>query len=72
MSSQLPYTIRGSWVSGSGNIVKYRVCDEFGELFYSGSITNAIGSVDYTLSPTPTNAIVYLTSNNVTPPFCPA
>jgi hypothetical protein len=70
-TSQLPYTIRGSWVSGSGNIVRYRVCDIFGELFFSDIINALIGSVDYTPSPIPDSASVYLTSNNVMPPICP-
>lgn len=68
--SQLPYTIRGTTVGGSGNIVKFRVCDLYGgELFLSSNIT--IGnSEDYTPSPTPTYASVYLTANNVNPPYC--
>lgn len=70
--AQLPYTIRGSWVSGSGNIIKYRVCDlgNGGELFYSGAII--IGeSIDYTPSPTPIYVGVYLNANNINPPICP-
>lgn len=68
--SQLPYTIRGSWVSGSGNIIRFRVCDLYGgELYYSGDIT-AGDYADYTPSPTPTYASVYLTANNTTPPYC--
>lgn len=70
--AQLPYTIRGSWLSGSGNTIKYRVCDlgNGGELFYSGPIT--VGDyVDYTPSPTPIYVGVYLTANNVNPPVCP-
>jgi hypothetical protein len=70
-SYQQPYTIRGSWVSGSGNIIKYRVCDSTGEIFYSGDITNVVGSVDYTPSPVPLNASVALTAQNVTPTPCP-
>jgi hypothetical protein len=67
---QLPYTIRGSWAGGSGNIIKFRVCDDYGsELYYSGSI--AVGeSADYTPSPTPTIVYVYLNANNVNPPIC--
>ena len=70
LSSQFPYTIRGSWISGSSNIIQYRVCDISGELFYSGPITNVEGSVDYTPSPTPNNASVALTAQNVSPPPC--
>lgn len=69
-SSQLPYTITGSWVSGSGNIVRFRVCDDYGsELYYSGDI--AVGeSASYTPSPTPTVVYVNLTSRGVVPPPC--
>jgi hypothetical protein len=71
--SQLPYTIRGEWVSGSSNIIRYRVCDLIGggTIFTSGAITNAVGYEDYLASPTPLYADVYLTANNVTPPLCP-
>jgi hypothetical protein len=69
--TQLPYTVRGSWVSGSGNIIKYRICDFYGgEVFYSGPIT--VGDyLDYTPSPTPVYVTVYLRANNVNPPVCP-
>lgn len=68
--AQLPYTIRGEWVSGSGNIIRYRVCDLYGgELYYSGAIT--VGTYeDYVASPTPVYASVYLKANNQTPPVC--
>jgi len=68
--AQLPYTIRGEWVSGSGNIIRYRVCDLYGgEVYYSGAIT--VGTYeDYVASPTPLYASVYLKANNQTPPIC--
>jgi len=71
--SELPYTIRGEWVSGSGNIIQYRVCDLIGggTIFTSGAITSVVGYEDYLTSPTPLYADVYLTANNVTPPLCP-
>lgn len=70
--TELPYTIRGQWVSGSGNIVQYRVCDisAGGEIYYSGPIDNLTGNVDYTVTPTPNHASVSLTSGNVTPLIC--
>lgn len=67
VSSNLPYTIRGTWISGGA--VAYRVCDISGsELYYSGSITS--GSNDYTPSPTPNYASVNLAAQGVTPPTC--
>ena len=71
--SELPYTIRGEWVSGASNIIRYRVCDLIeGTIFTSGAITSAEGYEDYVVSPTPADVVVYLTANNVTPPICPA
>jgi hypothetical protein len=72
--SELPYTIRGSFVSGSGNIIRYNVCDltDGTTIFTSTAITAAVGSEDYTPSPTPTDALVNLTAQDTTPPVCPA
>jgi hypothetical protein len=69
--SELPYTIRGEWVSGSGNIIRYRVCDLTGTIYTSGEIDIITQYEDYVASPTPTYASVYLTAQNVTPPPCP-
>lgn len=71
--SELPYTIRGQWASGSGNIIKYNVCDLIGggTIFTSGAIDNSVGFEDFLASPTPNHALVNLTANNVTPPTCP-
>lgn len=69
-SYQQPYTIRGSWISGSGNIIKYRVCDSTGEIYLSGNITASNASEDFTPSPVPLTASVALTAQNVTPPPC--
>lgn len=68
--AQLSYTIRGSWVSGSGNTVRFRVCDSSGsELFFSGPIP--IGDyADYSPNPTPTPVYVTLTSGSTVPPIC--
>jgi hypothetical protein len=72
--SELPYTIRGQYVSGSGNIIRYNVCDlnDGTTIFTSTAITAAVGSEDYTPSPTPTDALVNLTAQDTTPPICPA
>lgn len=70
--TELPYTIRGAWNSGSGNIVQYRVCNisAGGEIYYSGPIDNLTGNIDYEVTPTPSHASVNLTSGNVTPLIC--
>jgi len=71
--SELPYTIRGEWVSGSGNIIKYNVCDIIGGglIFESSAITIVEEFEDYVVSPTPYHALVSLRANNITPPTCP-
>jgi hypothetical protein len=71
--SELPYTIRGEWVSGSGNIIQYNLCDltAGGTVFTSGTIDNVNQFEDYVVTPTPINAQVNLTANSVPPPTCP-
>lgn len=73
LESDLPYTIRGQWVSGSGNIIHFNVCDIIGggTIYTSGDIDNMVGYEDYVVSPTPNHALVQLTAYNVTPPTCP-
>ena len=71
--SELPYTIRGEWVSGSGNIIQFNLCDilDGGTIYTSGDITNVEGYEDYLVTPTPLYGLVNLTAQNVTPPVCP-
>jgi hypothetical protein len=71
--SELPYTIRGEWVSGSGNIIQFNLCDVTagGTIYTSGPITNVEGYEDYLVTPTPIYGLVNLTAQNVTPPTCP-
>lgn len=71
--SELPYTIRGEWVSGSGNIIQYNLCDisNGGLMYASGAIDIVIEYEDYVVSPTPLHVLVNLRANNVTPPACP-
>lgn len=70
-SSLLPVSITGSWDAGSGNIVRYRICDDVSSIFYSGDIDQTIGSVTYLLQPTPLYSTVYLTSGlYALPPEC--
>ena len=71
--TELPYTIRGEWVSGSGNIIHFNLCDilDGGTIYTSGAITNVEGYEDYLVSPTPLYALVNLRAQNVTLPTCP-
>ena len=71
--SALPYSVTGSWSAGSGNVVYYRICDisNTGEIFYSGGINNATGSVKYLVNPTPLHTQVHLTSGGQIPTACP-
>ena len=71
--SQLPYTIRGEWVSGSGNIIQFNLCNiiDGGTIFTSGEITSVEVYEDYLVTPTPVHGLVSLTAQNVTPPACP-
>jgi hypothetical protein len=72
--SDLPYTVRGEWVSGTGNIVRFRICDQIagGEVYTSGPITSVNIYEDYILAPTPIQTFVSLTAQNVPPPVCPS
>jgi hypothetical protein len=71
--SELPYTIRGQWVSGSGNIIRYNICDIIGGglIYTSDAIDIATQYEDYLVSPTPLYALVSLRAQNILPPSCP-
>lgn len=73
--SEVPFSITGSWSGGSGNIIRYRVCNPSvsgGELFYSGDIDNMAASIPYLVDPTPLFVSVHLTSGVSTYPIqCP-
>lgn len=71
--SELPYTIRGQWASGSGNIIQFNLCDVMagGTIYTSGAITSVEVYEDYLVNPTPVHGLVNLTAQNVTPPICP-
>jgi hypothetical protein len=71
-SSNCPYKVKVSWVSGSGNIVSYRLCDgSGGEITYvTGIDINSVYN-EYTLSPTPYTAYINIASQNQTPMMCP-
>jgi hypothetical protein len=73
-TSNAPLTVKMSWSAGSGNIVRYRICDAFGsELYYGPDIDSALGDDSYLLSPTPTDFYVFGTSGATTyPPICPS
>lgn len=68
--SELPYTVRGQWVSGSGNIIQYNICDvaDGGTVFTSGIIDVTTTTEDYTLALVHT--LINLRANNITPPTC--
>jgi hypothetical protein len=71
--SELPYTIRGEWVSGSSNVIQFNLCDitAGGTIYTSGEITSVEVYEDYLVTPTPVYGLVNLTAQNVTPPTCP-
>jgi hypothetical protein len=72
LASDLPYTVIGSWEGGSGNIVRYVICDDNGgTLIESGAIDNAIGSEEVILSPTPLSVTIRVRGSNVSPGICP-
>lgn len=68
------YTICASWASGSGNIIKMRICDAFGnQVYYDGNIV--IGDPDscYTTVTLPASSApytVYVTAGNIEPASC--
>ena len=66
-----PYTVRVSWVSGSGNVVSYRLCDDGGEITYITDIDAQQGFDEYTLSPTPYTAYINIAAQSQTPNLCP-
>lgn len=73
-ASETPYSVTGSWSAGSGNIVRYRICDvtNLTEIYYSGDIDNVTGSISYLVNPTPLHSSVHLTSGTSTYPIvCP-
>jgi hypothetical protein len=71
--SDLPYTVVGNWASGSGNIVRYNICDtgNGGEVYASGPIDVSLGSESYLVTPTPLWITINVVGNNTTPPTCP-
>ena len=78
LSPGVSYTIKGSWTSGSGNVIKFRVCDLDNaplELYLSPDITISSPSDTYVftlpLVPNTLNLSVALRSGGITPPACP-
>lgn len=71
--SDTPFTVRGQWVSGSGNIVRYNICNVIDSttVFTSGVIDISTPNEDYLVSPTPVHTLVHLTAENVPVPTCP-
>lgn len=66
--SDLPYTVIGRWNSGSGNIVRYNICDVYGnEIFLSGPIDLNASEESHQVSPTPTEIYVNVVGQNEIP-----
>lgn len=70
------YQVCAEWASGSGNVIKIRICDVLGnEVFYDGSITVGDPTSCYTLPALPNSSApyyVYVTAGNIEPPSCGA
>jgi hypothetical protein len=72
-ASNAPLTVKMSWSAGSSNIVRYRICDDSGQIYYGPDIDNTLGSDSYALSPTPLSFSVFGSSGVSTyPPICPS
>jgi hypothetical protein len=72
LASDLPYKVVGSWEGGSGNIVRFIICDDNGgTLVESGEIDNAFGDEEVILSPTPLSVTIRVRGGNVSPGICP-
>lgn len=67
-------TICAQWNSGSGNIIKMRICDSYGnEVFYDGNIIVGDPASCYTTVTLPASSspyYVYVTAGNVEPASC--
>lgn len=68
------YEICASWASGSGNIIKIRICDAFGnEVFYDGSIIISDPASCYVTVTLPASSApyyVFVTAGDVEPLSC--
>ena len=68
------YQICASWVSGSGNVIKVRICDALGnQVFYDGNIVIGDPASCYTTVTLPASSApyyVYVTAGNIEPPTC--
>lgn len=68
------YQICAEWISGSGNVIKMRICDAFGnEVFYDGNIVIGEGASCWTTVNLPSSSApyyVYVTAGNIEPPVC--
>lgn len=71
-TSNLPYSVTGSWNAGSGNIVRYRVCYPTSnyEIFYSGDIDSTTGSIATSVYPAGTTTVFLTSGTGLTPPAC--
>lgn len=67
-------TICAEWNSGSGNVIKMRICDALGnQVYYDGDITIGEGQSCYTTVTLPNSAApyyVYVTAGSIEPASC--
>ena len=71
-SSDLPYRVVGSFEGGSGNIVRFIICDDNGgTIVESEPIDSAVGSNEVILNPTPLSVTIRVRGSNVSPGVCP-
>lgn len=75
LSAGVQYTITGLWGTGSGNIIRVRVCNNSAgtEVGYSGDVTNANGSWSVNLTPVSgaTYSVRLTSGSSLTPVVCP-
>lgn len=66
--ASLPYTVTGRWNSGSGNIVRYIICDGDGNSIYASSPIDNMGVEEsYTVTPTPLVVSINVVGQNNIP-----
>lgn len=74
-NSICPYSIKGYWFAGSGNVVEYLVCDisNTSQLYASSPLgpSELITEETYIVNPTPLHVAVTLWKNGQIAPTCP-
>ena len=70
-TANCPYKVKVSWVTGSGNVVAYRLCDANGEIRYVDTIDAATDVDEHVLTPTPYTAYINIAAQSQVPATCP-